>query len=537
MKLFKLEIEFLKYLYPKYLLLLALLPLLVGHLIDFELVHPVSILVNLLWMLLFTVPFFYFRKVFIYYLAVVFYFLFGFIEIGHWLILEGPLTITSLLNILNSNYNEVVSFVSFKFDLELLFLIPYVILFIGALKNPPKISAPRSGLIQLSFIVLVPGLISFILLKSLPKTELAPQFAKVFYATTIELQKYNKALADNKLRKVDAVLNTTSPRQTFVLIIGESCSRNHMSLYGGMAKTNPRLEKRSDLIVFDDVVSPHTYTTLAIPNILSNANLDNNIEFSESIDLLDVFHSAGFKTYWISNQSAIGIWDNIVSSIGSKADVSKFVNISSNSSQEAILNKSYDSRLFEPFLMALEDDAASKFIVLHLMGSHNTYSKRYPPEFDHFNGGDSKEQIIAEYRNSVLYNDFVVDSLLNILQASSSKNNTLTSLIYTSDHGENLYDEEDKIGHDYANTIPGANVEIPFMIWVSNNFRDFYPSKYQTILNNREKPFVTDDLFHSVLDINNVNVPYLDEARSIFNENYNDQRKRILADGNDYDIR
>ncbi|HMB62457.1 MAG TPA: phosphoethanolamine transferase [Eudoraea sp.] len=537
MKPIKLEIEFLKYLYPKYLVLLALLPLFLGYIIDFELVHPISILVNLVWMLLFTIPFYYFRKIFIYYLAVVFYFLFGFLEIGHWLILEGPLTITSLLNILNSNYNEVVSFVNFKFDMNLLFLIPYVFLFIGAIKHPPKTGSPRTGLVQLSLIILIPGIISFILLKSLPKTDLVPQFAKVFYATTIELQKYNKALADNKLRKVEAVLNATSLRQTFVLIIGESCSRNHMSLYGGFANTNPRLEKRADLIVFDDVVSPHTYTTLAIPNILSNANLDNDIEFAKSIDLLDVFHSAGFKTYWISNQSAIGIWDNVVSSIGSKADVSKFVNVSSNSSQEAILNKSYDSRLFEPFRMALEDDAASKFIVLHLMGSHNTYSKRYPPEFDQFNGGDSKEQLIAEYRNSVLYNDFVVDSLLNILQASSSNDNSLTSAIYTSDHGENLYDEDDKIGHDYANTIPRANVEIPFMLWVSNNYRDFYPSKYQTILRNRVKPFVTDDLFHSVLDINNIHVPYLENARSIFSIDYNDQRKRILADGNDYDNR
>ena len=44
------------------------------------------------------------------------------------------------------------------------------------------------------------------------------------------------------------------------------------------------------------------------------------------------------------------------------------------------------------------------------MGSHTAYRKRYPKEFEKYSGKTDQEQTIAEYHNSILYNDFVVDS-------------------------------------------------------------------------------------------------------------------------------
>lgn len=529
--------DLLIFLFPRYLLLLVMLPLVAGLIIDQELVHPISFLVNLIWMLPFTLPYYIFRKRFIYSIAAVFYFIIGFFEIGHWLILEGPLTISSLLNFFNSNYEEVSAYIDLKFNTNLWFLLPYVVLFIIALCSPPKVGWYRLKLSMVALIVMVFTIIGIILINLFPKTQLVPQFAKVFYATTIELNQYNSAIAENKLKKIEAHVNVATAGQTFVLIIGESCSRNHMSLYGGTVPTNPRLEKRTDLITYSDVVSAHTYTTLSIPTILSNSNLENNIEFGASVDLLDVFHSAGFKTYWISNQSQIGIWDNVVSSIASKADTASFVNISSNSSQEAIFNRSYDSRLFNPFEQSLKEEAPYKFIVLHLMGNHNAYAKRYPAEFEVFKGANKKEKLIAEYHNSILYNDYVVDRLLDLLKESSLKKNLMASAIYISDHGENLFDEQDRIGHDYARIIPRANVEIPFAVWMSENFISSNSSKAATIKANINKPFVSDDLFHCVLDINNIKIPFFETRRSIFSPNFNAGRDRILADGYSYDYR
>lgn len=182
---------------------------------------------------------------------------------------------------------------------------------------------------------------------------------------------------------------------------------------------------------------------------------------------MDIFSSAGYKTYWLSNQHPIGIWDNQVTVFAKKADHSHFVNIVSNSSMEATSATSYDSKLFTPFLKALQDSVDKKFIVLHLMGSHSSYSNRYPSDFNIFKGSNEKEKTIAEYDNSVYYNDFIVDNLLTILSRLSLKDTSeVVSCIYISDHGENVYDEMDRVGHDYSGKLPKSNVEIPFLVWV-----------------------------------------------------------------------
>ena len=49
--------------------------------------------------------------------------------------------------------------------------------------------------------------------------------------------------------------------QIHILIIGESTSRHHMSLYGYYRQTNPALEKISgELALFQDVISPNAHT-------------------------------------------------------------------------------------------------------------------------------------------------------------------------------------------------------------------------------------------------------------------------------------
>ena len=253
------RLDLLKFLFPKYLLLLAMLPLITGMFVDKDLVHPISFLVNLLWMLPFTFPYYIFRKRFIYSLAATYYFVIGFFEIGHWLVLDGPLTISSLLNFFNSNLEEVTAYMSLKFNFKLLLLIPFVLLFIIALRNPPKVRYYRIKFKNLALIVIVFVTIGLILFKIYPKTQLVPQFAKVFYATAVELKAYNLAIAENRLQRVDAAVEGTQNGQTFVLILGESCSRNHMSLYGCPVNTNPRLSKREDLVVFNETFTMVEY--------------------------------------------------------------------------------------------------------------------------------------------------------------------------------------------------------------------------------------------------------------------------------------
>jgi len=457
----------------------------------------------------------------------------GLIELIHWVLLKGPLTTTSLLVISNTNLQESIEFIDLKASLELFILIPYLFLFIVSAKYKPQYisSKAKPYIISLVLIISIGFIMESAVHGKLIRTGL-PQIAKVTFSFINEIELYKEVFADRTPKTVNAKSSNNINSETVILIIGESCNRNHMSLYNSKRETNPRLTKRKDIFVFNNVVSPYSNTISSVLSILSEANLENSMPFNKSIDIIDIFHSAKFKTYWISNQSPVGIWENLVTIFAKKSDHYEFVNTTSNTSFEATLNTSYDSKILEPFESALNEDINKKFIILHLLGNHSSYAKRYPSEFDYFKGKNDREETIAEYDNSVLYNDYILDSLINI--AEKKKNESIT-LVYLSDHGENVYDEFDKVGHDFSYELPKSNVEIPFFVWLSKRYIELHFIKTNNIKANVNLPFVSDNLFHSLIDLNGIESPFLNETKSIFNKNFDATRKRILEDGKNYD--
>ncbi|MBI9035671.1 MAG: hypothetical protein JEZ03_14505, partial [Bacteroidales bacterium] len=98
-----------------------------------------------------------------------------------------------------------------------------------------------------------------------------------------------------------------------------------------------------------------------------------------------------------------------------------------------------------------------------------------------------------------------------------------------------VFDEENKVGHDYANVLPKVNVEIPFLLWLSPFVKTTEPGWVDGIYFNTNKPYVTDDLFHSILDLNFIKTAHFQASKSIFSRSYDSSRKRILEDGQDFD--
>jgi len=527
-------LELFSRIYPIYLMILAFAPLFIGLFIDFQLLNARMFAIQLIWIPIFTIPSVLLNsKIYNRFINSLF-FTVGLVELVHWLILKGPISLTSLLVISNTNIQEAMGFIDLKFSSELLLVIPYVIVFIYSLKLVPKrVSFNNSSKILISIIALIS--IVFILENAVNNRLIrkgVPQIAKVAFSFYEKINLYNEAKKHNSPRDIIVENNSKIQKQTIVVIIGESCNRNHLRLYNYYRNTSPKLSNRNDIIVYDDVVSPYSNTLNSVLTILSESSLDSLVAINNRIDVFDIFHSAAFKTYWLSNQSPIGVWDNMVTVFANKADNTTFVNIASNSSFEATYIKSFDEKLFQPFINALREENDKKLIILHLMGSHSTYSKRYPNRFNVFDGESKKDKIIADYDNSILYNDFIVDSLFNIMKSFSNNDETSVA-IYLSDHGENVYDEQDRVGHDFSKILPKSNVEIPFIIWLSESYKAINSQKYRIIKNNKSRPYVSDDLFHSLLDISFIKTKAYKPNRSIFSENNN--RKRILEDGKDYD--
>jgi heptose-I-phosphate ethanolaminephosphotransferase len=63
--------------------------------------------------------------------------------------------------------------------------------------------------------------------------------------------------------------------------------------------------------------------------------------------------------------------------------------------------------------------------------------------------------------------------------------------------------------------LPGVNVEVPFIVWLSPSYLESNADKVKIIRSNYCKPFVTYDLFHSILDLNGIQSPYLEKEIGI----------------------
>jgi len=533
----KLKFKTINEIFPWDLLLLVFAPMLFGSFINLNLLDARYIIINLVWLSFFTIPAALFKRMIFFRLAAVVFFIMGFMEIVHWIMIKGPVTITSIMVFLNTHGQEALEFLSLKKSWSFLFLIPYVYLFIFSVKKSRyfvQYKRKKIVLVSLFFISL------FFVVENAVNGRLArkgiPQLPKVIVSFIDQLPHYKQINQTREPRDITITRTSKIQEQTIVIILGESLNRNHMSLYGYHRSTTPRLDSRGDILVFTDVVSPYSNTINSLLSMLSESNLQNDISYSKSYDVFDVFSSAGFTTYWISNQPPLGIWENQVTLLARKSDHVKFVNLSSNTSMEATRTISFDEKILDPFREVLYQDDPKKFIILHLMGSHSSYKRRYPKKYDVFKGNGKKENMIAQYDNSVLYNDFVVDSLLEIsLAYTLFYPDHLMSIIYIADHGENVFDELNKVGHDFSDYLPRSNVEVPLVLWLSKGYKEGYPGKRVQAKLNMDQPYVADDLFHAIQDIAIVESEAFEDARSIFHVHYDNTRKRILVDDKNHD--
>jgi heptose-I-phosphate ethanolaminephosphotransferase len=516
--------------FPLYLTLLVNFPIILGLFINSDLVSLRLIIINFLWQTLFVILYRTAKSYSIYRTGVFIISIIVIIESLHWIILKGPLSTSSLFVISATNYQESIDFLSIKIGLNLLLIAPLLVISILAWKHRPIHKKYSNNPYFYGIFLLI--FLGFVLENAVNNRLVrkgVPNFIKVAITFEQQLDQFKTAKESKAIQIVDA--KSVVKKQTVILILGESCNRNHMQLYGNENATTPLLSNRDDLYVFDNVISSYSNTISSVLTSLSETALDNTIPLNEGADIMDVFSSAGYTNYWVSNQSPIGIWENLVTVFARKANHPIFVNLSSSNSMESTLMSSYDELLFEPIEKVLKKEDSLKFIIIHTMGNHSSYKSRYPTEFNKFKGNDGKSQTIAEYHNSILYHDYVLDSLLKII----NQNTENAVVIYTADHGENVYDEGGNLGHDYAGKLPKSNVEIPFFIWFSDEFKNTN-SKFSEVAESRKNaPYVTDHLFHTLIDLARLQTPLLKPGNSIVNANFESKRKRILEDGKDYD--
>lgn len=300
-----------------------------------------------------------------------------------------------------------------------------------------------------------------------------------------------------------------------ILVIGESASRDNLSVYGYPLATSPQMDRRADsLFVFTNVISSSAYTLQSIENMMTfrpdNAAGSQWHEFPRVIDL---FNQAGYRTYWLSNQERTGWWASSLGALSSTAKTVRYIGMEYQ--DDAMLaNTTLDELLLPPARDAMADSAANRMIVLHLMGSHWTYSERFPAERAKFDADSvlqklkapwlnrEKAGIVADYANSIAYTDSIWGELAGMIEHRTEP----SLLIYLSDHGENVFDDRDFRGRDEA------HVRIPFVILANGAYRDRNPQIVRMMAEATGRPFSSAALVQALMTLTGTSYALYDAA-------------------------
>lgn len=332
----------------------------------------------------------------------------------------------------------------------------------------------------------------------------------------------------NNLRAVNARVSATLRQEdapSVILVLGESFSVYHSSLYGYSKPTNPLLSARvndGSMIVFDDAVASNDHTGVVMRTML---RLNGKEPGSNGGTLPTCFRKAGYKTALVDNQYFV------------RDGFSWFTD-------RQLSELMFDYRNPEKvgsdinLIELIPDCPDPQFIMVHLFGQHFTYSDRYPSDFKRFSAADysqnlteEEREIVAHYDNATLFNDYVVDS---IIRKYEDKN---CIVVYLSDHGEEIYEIDDFMGHGNAKKRPTIKyqIKVPFMIWASSKFQARYPEVVERIAASKHKPIITDDLAHFLFDVAGIETEYYHPELSFISDQYPASKPRIVLDDINYD--
>ena len=282
-----------------------------------------------------------------------------------------------------------------------------------------------------------------------------------------------------------------------VLVIGESARLKNFSLYGYERETNPLLSKVQGLRHFY-AKSSTTYTSASVKNMLSHKDTSALYEI-----LPNYLSRAGVSVVWRSAN-----WGEPPLHLPSE----NVLRYSELSQKYPKLDDSYESALIANLSEEIKKANSPKvLIILHTSTSHGpTYYKKYPPEFEKFTPvcksvepkGCSQDEIINAYDNTILYTDFLLDSIIKELQGLDGFE---SSLIYVSDHGESLGENGVYMHGIPLAFAPKEQYEIPFLVWSSrpNAIKDLQELSHFYV-------------FHSVLAFLGVKSEVFDENLNLF---------------------
>ncbi len=406
------------------------------------------------------------------------------------------IAVDMLLNLTSTNSGEAGELLVNLWPVVLLVCVLYLpALIVGVVMMMREIELPRRitfhGRIT-AYCMIGAGVICLVLCFA---TDRSYAMHKDLYPVNVA---YNISLATKhteKLKKRDELsqdfifngmeMHPDSLKEIYVLVVGETSRADHWQLNGYERPTTPKLSKRNDIFSFPKAMSESNTTHKSVPLILSHLNSSN---YGDSIymvkSIISLFREAGFKTAFISNQQRNR---SFIDFFGEEADTTIFL----KNKALAKDNTGSDLDLIKVFNNVIAPDIQKQLIVLHCYGSHFSYKDRYPDKFRRFTPDDykeanvrEKEKLVNAYDNTICVTDEILASIIETIENIAPD---MGALVYTSDHGEDLYDDNRKL-FLHASPCPSFyQLRVPFLIWLSPGYIAVRPQVALALHNNLNK--------------------------------------------------
>lgn len=301
-----------------------------------------------------------------------------------------------------------------------------------------------------------------------------------------------------------------------VLVAGETARADSFSLDGYARSTNPLLAN-DDIINFTRVTSCGTATATSLPCLFSPLSREDYSDAAGkgSESLLDVLQRAGLSVVWRDNNSGCkGTCDRV-----------EYENLSHLALPEYCKadGECFDEVLLQDLRKLVTAHSGDVAVVLHQKGSHGpAYFQRVPEEFEKFKPSCHSSQLTAcdrqaivnAYDNTILYTDWVLDKTIKLLQREFTDMDT--ALVYVSDHGESLGENNLYLHGAPYFVAPSEQTHVPMLAWISENYRTDFSIDLECVRNERELPLSHDNFFHSVLGMLQLNAKVYDPELDIF---------------------
>ena len=303
--------------------------------------------------------------------------------------------------------------------------------------------------------------------------------------------------------------NLATPKATdkppmLLLVLGETARMGNFGVNGYDRNTTPELAKEN-IVTLRGVMSCGTSTATSVPCMFSHLGKEdlesrkNNYE-----SLIDVFNHAGLAVLWIDNQSGCkGVCERVPQALTKELKHPTLCR--GGECFDEIMLHQLDERIQA---LPAERRAKGVVVVMHQMGSHGpAYYKRVPDEFKKFQPECksnalqecSREQVVNSFDNTILYTDHFLAQAIQWLKKSEAK--AATAMLYVSDHGESLGENNLYLHGLPYRVAPDVQKLVPWITWWSPTFEKQTGLQRACLKNKADLPLTHDNYFHSALGL------------------------------------